>query len=187
MASAFVEEPGSIMRASAFTRAIAPESPMLRPSMILMTAALVAASALAPLAASAQTASQAGALNVEIDRSARVQLSGSASSVIVGNPAIADVTVVDANTLFIVGRGYGVTEVVAVDQIGRTVFQSQVVVTAGDGTGRVRMWRGAQATEMACAASCSPIRPRPSSFARRSTTWPRRGSSRSFIPKSART
>ncbi|MBA4808452.1 pilus assembly protein N-terminal domain-containing protein [Brevundimonas sp.] len=128
---------------------------MLRPSMILMTAALVAASALAPLAASAQTASQAGALNVEIDRSARVQLSGSASSVIVGNPAIADVTVVDAYTLFIVGRGYGVTEVVAVDGVGRTLFQREIVVTGGS-TGTVRVWRGAQATEMACGASCAP-------------------------------
>jgi hypothetical protein len=45
---------------------------------------------------------------------------------------------------------------VAVDPIGRTVFQSQIVVTAGDGAGRVRVWRGGEATEMACASSCSP-------------------------------
>lgn len=95
-------------------------------------------------------------ISVEIDQARRVQLSGPAGSVIVGNPEIADVTVVDANTLYITGKGYGVTEVVAVDPIGRTVYQSQVVVTAGDGAGRVRVWRGAQATEMACASSCSP-------------------------------
>ena len=99
---------------------------------------------------------QSGRISVEIDQAQRVQLSGPAGSVIVGNPEIADVTVVDANTLYITGKGYGVTEVVAVDPIGRTVFQSQVVVTAGDGAGRVRVWRGAQSTEMACAASCSP-------------------------------
>lgn len=99
---------------------------------------------------------QSGRISVEIDQAQRVQLSGPAGSVIVGNPEIADVTVVDANTLYITGKGYGVTEVVAVDPIGRTVFQSQVVVTAGDSAGRVRVWRGAQATEMACAASCSP-------------------------------
>ena len=99
---------------------------------------------------------QSGRISVEIDQAQRVQLSGPAGSVIVGNPAIADVTVVDSNTLYITGKGYGVTEVVAVDPIGRTVFQSQVVVTAGDGAGRVRVWRGAQSTEMACAASCSP-------------------------------
>ncbi|SFS38084.1 pilus assembly protein N-terminal domain-containing protein [Brevundimonas viscosa] len=116
---------------------------------------LAIAAALAMLAAPAGVAAQSR-LNVEIDQAQRVQLRGPAGSVIVGNPQIADVTVVDANTLYITGKGYGVTEVVAVDPIGRTVFQSQVVVTAGDGSGRVRVWRGAQATEMACASSCSP-------------------------------
>ena len=100
-------------------------------------------------------AAQAQTLNVEIDRSARIGLTGSAASVIVGNPAIADVTVVDANTLFVTGKGYGVTEVVAVDGVGRTIFQGEIVVTGGS-TGSVRVWRGAQATEMACAASCAP-------------------------------
>lgn len=101
-------------------------------------------------------ASQSRAVSVEIDRSARVALRAPAASVIVGNPAIADVTVVDANTLFVTGKGYGVTEIVAVDPIGRTVFQSQVVVTAG-ANNSVRVWRGGQATEMACAgSSCAP-------------------------------
>ncbi len=108
------------------------------------------------LAAPVFAAAQSASLNVEIDQARRVQLRGPAGSVIVGNPQIADVTVVDANTLYITGKGYGVTEVVAVDPVGRTVFQSQIVVTAGDGSGRVRVWRGATATEMACASSCSP-------------------------------
>lgn len=120
--------------------------------MSRLPAALLAAALLAaPLAAQAQD----GALNVEIDRSARVQLRGAAASVIVGNPQIADVSMVDANTLFIVGKGYGVTEVVAVDGAGRTLFQREIVVSGGS-TGSVRVWRGAQATEMTCGASCAP-------------------------------
>ena len=121
---------------------------MSRPILPLFAAAAL-------LALPAAAAAQSRPLNVDIDQSTRVQLRAPAGSVIVGNPRIADVTVVDANTLFITGKGYGVTEVVAVDVLGRTVFQSQVVVTAGD-SGRVRVWRGAQATEMACAATCSP-------------------------------
>lgn len=117
---------------------------------------LLALGAAALLAGPGAALAQSGRISVEIDQAQRVQLRGPAGSVIVGNPEIADVTVVDANTLYITGKGYGVTEVVAVDPIGRTVFQSQVVVTAGDGAGRVRMWRGAQSTEMACASSCSP-------------------------------
>ena len=115
----------------------------------------IALLALVATAAASAAVAQSRPLNVEIDRSARVALRGAASSVIVGNPAIADVTVVDANTLYIVGKGYGVTEVVAVDAIGRPLFQSQVVVTGGS-TGSVRMWRGGQVTEMACGGSCSP-------------------------------
>ena len=127
---------------------------MTRPVSAARLIAALASTVLlvAPAIGTAQSAS----LNVEIDQAQRVQLRGPAGSVIVGNPAIADVTVVDSNTLYITGKGYGVTEIVAVDAIGRTVFQSQVVVTDGAGAGRVRVWRAGQATEMACAASCSP-------------------------------
>ncbi|WEK41212.1 MAG: pilus assembly protein N-terminal domain-containing protein [Candidatus Brevundimonas colombiensis] len=120
---------------------------MSRIPAVLLAAALLAG----PVVAKAQD----GALNVEIDRSARVQLRGAAASIIVANPQIADVSMVDANTLFIVGKGYGVTEVVAVDGVGRTLFQREIVVSGG-ATGSVRVWRGAQATEMTCGASCSP-------------------------------
>ncbi|MGO4411047.1 MULTISPECIES: pilus assembly protein N-terminal domain-containing protein [unclassified Brevundimonas] len=109
----------------------------------------------AAVAVQAQSQGQSRPLNVEIDHATRVQLRAPAGSVIVANPRIADVTVVDANTLFITGKGYGVTEIVAVDAIGRPLFQSQVVVSAGS-AGAVRVWRGAQATDMACGTSCSP-------------------------------
>ncbi|MDP3803276.1 pilus assembly protein N-terminal domain-containing protein [Brevundimonas sp.] len=129
---------------------------MIRPSRHTPARLAVALTAAALLALPTAGLAQSARLNVEIDQAARVQLRGPAGSVIVGNPLIADVTVVDSNTLYITGKGYGVTEIVAVDTIGRTVFQSEVVVSEGSGTGRVRVWRGGQATEMACGSSCSP-------------------------------
>ncbi|MNH51837.1 hypothetical protein D3C81_1543800 [compost metagenome] len=122
--------------------------PFILRSIALATAGLVAGIASSTLA-------QTRPLNVEIDSATRVQLRAPASSVIVANPRIADVTVVDANTLFITGKGYGVTDVVAVDALGRALFQTQIVVSAGS-TGNVRVWRGGDATDMACGASCSP-------------------------------
>ena len=115
----------------------------------------VAGLALAAATLASTASAQSRNLTVEIDRAQRVQLNGVASSVVVGNPQIADVTVVDANTLFVIGKGYGVTEVVAVDAIGRTLFQGEIAVTAGS-TGAVRVWRGGQATEMACGQTCAP-------------------------------
>lgn len=105
----------------------------------------------APLSAAAQSR----ALDVEIDRVQRVQLRGAASSVIVANPEVADVTVVDASTLFVTGRGFGSTELVVVDALGRTLFQTVVNVTA-PAEGHVRVWRGGQSVDMACGMSCAP-------------------------------
>lgn len=154
MISDFIEDCGAVsgsrLRARLFTG-------IRRMTRTARSARLGAAlAALALLAAPAVGFAQSARMSVEIDQAARVQLRGAAGSIIVGNPEIADVTVVDSNTLYITGKGYGVTEIVAVDSAGRTLFQSEVIVTAGSGAGRVRVWRGGQATEMACAASCSP-------------------------------
>ncbi len=113
----------------------------------LFLAAMAATAIAAPAVAAPQT-------SVAIDHTARINLRGTAASVIVGNPAIADVTVVDERTLFLSGRGYGVTEVTVLDPLGRTIWSGEVVVTAPT-QGAVSIYRGSQVTEMACAQACS--------------------------------
>lgn len=110
--------------------------------------ALTAAAAISTPAFAAPTTS------VAIDHTTRISLRGAAASVIVGNPAVADVTVVDERTLFLQGKGYGVTEVVVLDPLGRTIWQGDVVVTEPT-SGAVSIYRGAQVTEMACASACA--------------------------------
>lgn len=94
-------------------------------------------------------------LIVPLDHSTRLKVAGSASSVVVGNPSVADVTVVDSHTLFVSGRGYGVTDVVVLDGSGRTLFSTEVVVGVAH-TGRVSVWRGGARMDMACTPSCQP-------------------------------
>ena len=117
-----------------------------------IAAALLALTVLAPAPA---VQAQSRPLSVEVDHVTRLNLNGSAASVIVGNPQIADVTVVDAHTLFVSGRAYGVTEIVVLDAAGRSIYQGEVVVSAPSG-GQVRVWRGASVTNMACSATCAP-------------------------------
>lgn len=114
-----------------------------------------AALVVATVAFAGPTLAQSAPMNLGIDSSQRISLRGAVSSVIVNNPQIADVTVVDANTLVVQGKGYGRTEIMAVDAIGRTLFQNQIIVSGGQ-AGSLRVWRGGQATEMACASTCSP-------------------------------
>lgn len=126
-----------------------------RRPVLRLIAALAPVLAPVFMAGASPALAQTSPINLGVDGVQRVTLRGAAASVIVANPLIADVTVVDANTLYITGKGYGVTEVAAVDSIGRTLFQNRVIVTGGQ-SGSVRLWRGAEATEMACASSCSP-------------------------------
>lgn len=107
------------------------------------------------LAVAAPAVAQERPLDVQIDQATRVQLRAAAGSVIVANPRIADVTVTDARTLFITGKSYGLTEIIAVDALGRPLFQRQVAVGPGS-TGSVRVWRGGEAVEVACGTRCAP-------------------------------
>lgn len=116
---------------------------------------ILASLSLAAVAVAGPALAQSAPLSVEIDHTARLNLRGSAASVVVGNPQIADVTVVDDRTLFVSGRGFGVTEIVVLDAVGRTLYQNTVVVAAPS-SGQVRVWRGSAPTDMACSATCAP-------------------------------
>ena len=106
------------------------------------------------LALSVGAPALAQSMVVPIDHSVRLGVQGQAASVVVGNPAVADVTVVDTHTLFVSGRGYGETDVVVLDRSGRTIYSGDVIVAAPN-AGRASVYRGADRTDMACAPACS--------------------------------
>ena len=110
--------------------------------------ALAAASAVAVAGPAA-----AASMVVPIDQQIRLNVPGASYSVLVGNPAVADVTVVDSHTLYVAGRGYGVTDVSVLDRDGRVLYAGDVVVTSPD-AGRVSVYRGSARSDMACAPAC---------------------------------
>ncbi len=103
-------------------------------------------------------AGQAGAserVTVERNGMVRVGLAGSAGSVIVANPNIADVNVVDSHTVYIIGRGYGSSAVTILDHAGKAIFEGQVMVTAGQHNA-VMMYKGSTPSVMDCSNVCQP-------------------------------
>jgi Pilus formation protein N terminal region len=79
------------------------------------------------------------------------------STVYVGNPTIADVTMIDAKHAFVQGKGYGRTNIVALNRDNVTVFNTHVTVTGSDGGGIVILNRGAQRVTLNCAGGrCEP-------------------------------
>jgi hypothetical protein len=94
------------------------------------------------------------AMLVPINHAERISVRGAAASVVVGNPDIANVTVVDTHTLYIMGRGAGSTNIVVLDKAGRPIFSGDVTVAAS-GT-NVNLYRGNQHFLFNCTQSCIP-------------------------------
>lgn len=110
--------------------------------------------ALLAISTAAASSAWAGGITLPLNHTVRLPVTGPAASVVVGNPNIADVSVVDSHTVFAVARGYGSTDVTVIDALGRTVFSSQIDVAA-PAQGRVALYRGAQRSDLSCDPGCS--------------------------------
>jgi Flp pilus assembly secretin CpaC len=125
---------------------------MRRPIQTLFVAALALCAS-----AGAALASRPGAMTVDLNESRRVTLAGAAATVVVGDPSVADVAMVDAHSVIVIGRGYGSTQLIVTDRKGHTLLASQVTVVSPN-NGRVTLTRGLESTEFNCAgARCHPI------------------------------
>lgn len=112
--------------------------------------------AAAVLAVIASPALAAGSMSVPIDTSERVTLKGGAANVFVGNATIADVAIINRNTLVVTGKGYGQTNLLVLDSAGRTIFERMVQVSSAS-SGRMTLYRAASPSNYACGPSCEPV------------------------------
>ena len=102
-------------------------------------------------------AARAESLSVPLGHSVRLHVNN-ASSVVVADPTVADVTVVDGHTVFVEGRDYGASAIVINDRDGRTVFSGDVAVVRPEFG--VSVYRGLVRSDFACAPSCTAVQKR---------------------------
>ena len=100
----------------------------------------------------ASTAASAAGLAVPLDSAVRLHLKGSAADVIVGNPAVADVAIVDERTVVVLGKAHGTTGLLVFDSARRVIWDGPVTVTAP--AGRITIHRGADEQQYACVSRC---------------------------------
>jgi hypothetical protein len=112
-----------------------------------------APSALAALGLALSASAASAGVAVHIDETAPVSLGAPVSQVVVTNPSVADVSVLDRRHLMILGRTYGTTQVLALDGAGRRIFETTVSVTPPD-AGHVSLFRGTEVYNYACNDRC---------------------------------
>lgn len=114
---------------------------------------------LGALAMGASVPAQAGnaqSYTVELNKTEIVRLPGAASSIIVGNPKIADVTVQSSDLIFVVGRGYGETNLIILDASGNTMMNASLQVVNTLPRNGVRLYNGKSRETYSCIPFCGP-------------------------------
>jgi len=128
----------AMLQASAVKRAI----PAALGLAMVLSASLAAAEDVAPLV-------------VGIDRAKVMRISRPADVVILGNPAIADATIQDNQTLIITGRSFGSTNLIVLDAAGQPIADEIVnVTTTNDDV--VTVYKRASRETLSCTPDCSP-------------------------------
>ena len=94
---------------------------------------------------------------LELNKTQILRLSQPAAAVIIGNPEIADVSVQSDKTLFMIGRGYGETNILILDAFDNVLLDSVVTVVPPRNRKQVNVIMGNQGSQTYhCAPYCQP-------------------------------
>jgi hypothetical protein len=113
--------------------------------------ALAVAMALAA-AYGAQQAHATDIIPVMLDQARVLKLPGNVATLVVGNPLIADATVQPGGILVLTGKGYGVTNLIALDVNGRVLVDHLIEVQGAPDT--VVVYRGIERESYSCTPFC---------------------------------
>src|SRR5882757_7030444 len=111
----------------------------------------VVAILLCPAAALAGTGDDA--IAVSVDQAKLVKLPERVATIVVGNPLIADVTMQPGGMIVVTGKGYGATNVIAMDRRG-DILVDRVIQVGGPSDQVVTIYRGVERESYSCMPIC---------------------------------
>lgn len=110
--------------------------------------------ALAALGAVAALA-DAGGIVVSLDRARIVKVPAGTQTLIIGNPLVADVTMLKGNGSMVVsGRSFGTTNLISLDSSGNAIDETTIKVIAGNQS--LVVLRGTAQESYSCNPRCAP-------------------------------
>jgi Flp pilus assembly secretin CpaC len=90
---------------------------------------------------------------VNVDQAKLVKIPTRVSTIVVGNPLIADVTLQTGGIIVVTGKGYGATNFVAMDRSGE-VLVDRVIQVEGPTDQLVTIYRGVERESYSCLPIC---------------------------------
>ncbi len=93
-------------------------------------------------------------INVVVDQARLVKLPDRVATIVIGNPLIADISLQGGGgTMVVTGKGYGITNLIALDRSGAVLMNSSVEVR-GASAGVVVVYKGIERESYSCTPNC---------------------------------
>lgn len=106
---------------------------------------------MSPVAAFA--ASETDSVSVVVDQARVIKLPERVSTIVVGNPLIADVTLQPGGMVVVTGKGYGSTNMIAMDRTG-AILADRSIQVEGPTDKLVTVFRGIDRESYSCTPVC---------------------------------
>lgn len=97
---------------------------------------------------------QADTLTIRLDQAHIMQLPDRVATIVIGNPLIADATLQGGGVLVVTGKGFGATNLVALDRAGRVLLSHTVQVLGAGTDDMVVVYKGVERETYSCASNC---------------------------------
>ena len=95
---------------------------------------------------------QAADITVMLDQARLVKLPDRSATSVIGNPVIADAAVQSGGWMVITGKGYGMTNIVALDRSGAVLLEKTIEVQGPQNV--VVVYRGIERETFSCTPDC---------------------------------
>jgi hypothetical protein len=100
------------------------------------------------------TPARADTLSINVDQAQIMHLPEKVATIVIGNPLIADATLQSGGILVVTGKGYGATNLLALDRSGRVVMEKTVQVLGAGSGDLVTVYKGVERESYSCAPNC---------------------------------
>lgn len=117
---------------------------------LLLVPSLAASLMLAPAAIAAPNDEL---IAVSVDQAKLVKFPDQIATIVIGNPLIADVTLQPGGLVVVTGKGYGATNVIAIDRGGQ-VLMDRIIQVEGPTDKVVTVFRGVERESYSCSPIC---------------------------------
>lgn len=96
-----------------------------------------------------------GSLGLVLDQAKLVNLPERVATIVIGNPLIADASLQPGGLMVMTGKGYGTTNLIALDRKGHVLLEKRVRVS-GPSLDTVVVYKGVNRETYSCTPICAP-------------------------------